>query len=98
MEGGGVIDHIEEAGGEVVYSTATGRLVRRRRSIDAEEAVYLDHEAHGLISIEDIKKKSAVVSELFDKVMDRIVADLQSSPNSKLKMKNVEEEMDVMSI
>ena len=96
MEGGGVIDHVDEAGGEVVYTTSTGRQVRRRRSIDAEEVVYLDHEDHGLISIKDIRVKSDETSELFDKVMDRIVTDLQLSPNKKIKMKNLEEEMDAM--
>ena len=58
----GVIDHIEEAGGEVVYTIATGRRVRRRRSVEVVEGVYADHEKHGLVSLEDTR--ASVVEEV----------------------------------
>merc|ERR1712154_61177 len=67
----GVIDHIEDAGGEVVYTTASGRRVRRR-SVEAEETVYQNHEAHGLVSVAELRARTNEVSDVFEMVIERL--------------------------
>ena len=89
----GVIDHIEDAGGEVVYTTATGRCVRRRRSVDVVEGVYADHEEHGIVSLGEIRSSVVEVSDLFDLVMEKLIDSPKQS--KKVQLKVLETEMDV---
>ena len=47
----GIIDAIEEAGGDIVYTTATGRRVRRRRCVEAVEGVFVDNQDHSIVNL-----------------------------------------------
>lgn len=90
----GIIDAIEEAGGDIVYTTATGRRVRRRRSVEAVEGVFVDHQDHGIVSLGEMRTRVAEVSDLFDSVMEMLLDDPHKS--KKLQLKNLDKEMDVM--
>ena len=90
----GVIDHIEDAGGEVVYTTATGRRVRRRRSVDVVEGVYANLEEHGTVSLGEIRSSVVEVSDLFGLLMEKLIDSPKQS--KKVQLKVLETEMDVV--